>query len=68
MIEKFYNKLKIFRIGYSWGGFESLITFPPLNKRSIKNKSKGTLIRIYCGLEDSNDQIKDIINALKILK
>ena len=68
MLEKFYNKLKIFRIGYSWGGFESLITFPPLIKRSIEKKSKGTLIRIYCGLEDSNDQIKDIINALKILK
>ena len=37
-------------------------------KRSIANRSKGTLIRIYCGLEDSNDQIKDITNALKILK
>ena len=68
MIEKFYNKLKIFRIGYSWGGFESLITFPSLIKRSIGNKSKGTLIRIYCGLEDNKDQIKDIIKALKILK
>lgn len=68
MIEKFYNKLKIFRIGYSWGGFESLITFPSLIKRSIENKSKGTLIRIYCGLEDNKDQIKDIIKALKILK
>ncbi len=68
MIEKFYNKLKIFRIGYSWGGFESLITFPQLIKRSIENESKGILIRIYCGLEDGNDQIKDIINALKILK
>ena len=67
MIEKFYNKLKIFKIGYSWGGFESLITFPPLTKKSNKNKSKNTLVRIYCGLEDNNDQIKDIINALKIL-
>jgi len=26
------------------------------------------LIRIYCGLEDSDDQIYDIISALKILK
>ena len=68
MIEKFYNKLKIFRIGYSWGGFESLITFPPLTKRSVAKKSYGTLIRIYCGLEDSDDQINDIISALKILK
>ena len=68
MIEKFYNKLKIFRIGYSWGGFESLITFPPLTKRFLAKKSNGTLIRIYCGLEDSDDQINDIISALKILK
>ena len=32
------------------------------------NKLKGTLIRVYCGLEDNNDQIKDIIDALKFLK
>ena len=68
VMEKFYKKLKIFKLGYSWGGFDSLITFPQLDKRSIKeNKFKGNLIRLYCGLEDSNDQIKDIINALKTL-
>ena len=67
-IEKFYNKLKIFKLGYSWGGFESLITFPPLNKRTFKSKVKGNLIRVYCGLEDVKDQIHDIINALKTLK
>ena len=67
-IEKFYNKLKIFKLGYSWGGFESLITFPPLSKRTFKSEVKGNLIRVYCGLEDSKDQIKDILNALKFLK
>ena len=67
-IEKFYKKLKIFQLGYSWGGFESLITFPPINNRSYKNKIKGNIIRIYCGLEDSKDQIKDILNALKHFK
>jgi len=66
-IEKLFNKLKIFKLGYSWGGFDSLITFPPLNKRSFKNKNSGTLIRLYCGLEDSNDQIEDIKIALKTL-
>ena len=50
-IEKFYKKLKIFKLGYSWGGFDSLITFPPLNKRSFKNNIPGNIIRIYCGLE-----------------
>ena len=67
-IEKFYKKLKIFKLGYSWGGFESLITFPPLDNRNYKNKITGNIIRIYCGLEDSKDQIKDILNALKVLK
>ena len=68
LIEKFYKRLKIFKLGYSWGGFDSLITFPPLNKRSFKDNLKGNIIRIYCGLEDSKDQIYDIENALKILK
>ena len=67
-IEKFYNKLNIFKLGYSWGGFESLITFPPLSKRIFKSGVKGNLIRVYCGLEDSQDQINDILNALKVLK
>jgi len=67
-IEKFYKKLKIFKLGYSWGGFESLITFPPLSKRAFKSAVKGNLIRVYCGLEDSQDQINDILNALKALK
>jgi len=66
-IEKFFNRLKIFKLGYSWGGFDSLITFPPLTKREFKNKKTGTLIRLYCGLEDIDDQIKDIKSALKTL-
>jgi cystathionine beta-lyase len=67
-IEKFYNKLKIFKLGYSWGGFESLITFPPLDNRIFKNKISGNIIRIYCGLENNKDQINDIFNALKTIK
>ena len=67
-LEKFFKKLKIFKIGYSWGGFESLITFPTINERKFKDKLKGSLVRVYCGLEDNNDQMKDIIDALKILK
>ena len=68
LIEKFYKQLKIFKLGYSWGGYDSLITFPPLSKRKFKTLLKGNLIRVYCGLEDSSDQIKDIINSLKTLK
>ena len=68
MIKKFFTKLSIFKLGYSWGGYDSLITFPPLSKRKFKSEVRGNLIRLYCGLEDSDDQIKDILTALKILK
>ena len=67
ILEQFYNKLKIFKLGYSFGGFESLITFPVLKNRTKKYKIKGNIIRLYCGLEDQEDQKKDIIEALKVL-
>ena len=67
LLEKFSKKLKIFKIGYSWGGYESLITFPTIEGRIYKDEIKGTIIRLYTGLEDSDEQIKDILNALKIL-
>ena len=67
-IKKMFSKISIFKLGYSWGGYDSLITFPPLSKRKFKTKISGNLIRVYCGLEDSKDQIKDIINSLKVLK
>ena len=61
------NKLKVFKLGYSFGGFESLITFPSLEKRIQEYNINGNLIRLYCGLEDYEDQKNDIINALKVL-
>ena len=36
-------------------------------KREFKKRNSGTLIRLYCGLEDIDDQKKDIKNALKNL-
>ena len=67
-LEKFYKKLKIFKIGYSWGGFESLITFPIINNRKYKDNIKENIVRVYCGLEDNEDQILDILSALKVLR
>ena len=66
-LKKFFNKLKIFELGYSWGSYESLVTFPSLEERKI-NKYKGSIIRIHCGLEDIKDLILDMENALKALK
>ena len=35
---------------------------------NFKNEYKGNLIRLYCGLEDSNDQINDILKALEVFR
>ncbi|OLQ90863.1 cystathionine beta-lyase [Vibrio ponticus] len=57
--------MKHFSMGYSWGGFESLIlanepkSFNYL--RSVANPNfDGTLIRIHIGLEDVDDLIADL--------
>ncbi|MEZ9396990.1 cystathionine beta-lyase [Vibrio splendidus] len=59
-----------FSMGYSWGGFESLIlanepsSFNSL--RTIANPNfEGTLIRVHIGLEDVDDLIADIEAGLE---
>ena len=57
-------------MGYSWGGFESLVlanepkSFTSL--RTIANPNfKGTLIRVHIGLEDVDDLIADLSAAFE---
>lgn len=57
--------MKHFSMGYSWGGYESLIlaneprSFNSL--RTVTNPNfEGTLIRIHVGLEDVEDLIADL--------
>ncbi len=54
-----------FGMGYSWGGFESLILAnEPKSFESLRTVSNphftGTLFRIHIGLEDVDDLIKDL--------
>ncbi|MBD1564784.1 cystathionine beta-lyase [Vibrio sp. S12_S33] len=62
--------MKHFSMGYSWGGFESLIlanepkSFDSL--RTVANPHfSGTLIRLHIGLEDVEDLIADLDAGLK---
>ncbi len=60
-IRIFLNNLKLFQIGFSWGGFESLIL--PINRFSpvIKHSKKSLhSFRIHAGLESSDDLIDDL--------
>ncbi len=55
------NGRRHFAIGYSWGGFESLIMPAKLaSVRSVKPWQGGPLIRLHCGLEDADSLIADL--------
>ena len=70
-IKTFMKKLKLFTIAESLGGVESLIESPALMTHaylddSDKNESiPKNLIRISAGIEDSDDLIEDLKEALK---
>ena len=57
------NNLEIFKIGASWGGFESLITQAILNENMREYPTglpEGHLMRLYAGLEDEADLLNDL--------
>jgi cystathionine beta-lyase len=69
-VAAFVNALKLFGIGSSWGGYESLITAPhPEKVRSATNWNPGgPTIRLHIGLEDPADLIADLQQALQHLR
>lgn len=74
-IKNFFNSLKYFRIGVSWGGHESLIYAPAISylkempKEQFDNMGISLgVMRISVGLEEVNDLIDDLKQALKHIK
>ena len=66
---RFFKSLELFGFGFSWGGFESLIIpCNPQLKRSEcpewNESQRGQLIRMSVGLEETQDLIADLENAL----
>ena len=61
--------LKLFPIGYSWGGYESLVVHdnPYQSRKTYNFPYKGPYMRIHAGLEDPDDLIKDLEHGLSLL-
>lgn len=59
--------LKLFKLGYSWGGFESLVLPAHPEKRQVAKWSGGPVVRFHVGLEQPDDLIADLAQALKQL-
>lgn len=58
----FVNALKLFGIGYSWGGFESL-ALPVDPQRTVSRPPAPNLVRLHIGLEDPDDLLADLAAA-----
>lgn len=69
-VTAFVNALRLFGIGSSWGGYESLVTAPniaPL-RTATKWPADGPVIRLHIGLEDPQDLIEDVEQAFASMK
>lgn len=67
-LDDMLDGMRLFCIGFSWGGFESLLTQNSINSVRTVNKWEygngyGQTLRIHVGLEDPNDLIKDLENG-----
>ncbi len=63
----FCDGLRHFGLGFSWGGFESLIipTSPEKLRRVTPFRASGLSLRLSIGLEDPEDLIADLASALE---
>ena len=70
-IYKFINSLKLFGIGQSWGGFESLVLYQShVIQRTYRKyiKKNHHIVRFHIGLEDPKDLIEDLRKAIKKIR
>jgi cysteine-S-conjugate beta-lyase len=71
-VDKFCDALKLFKLGYSWGGHLSLVVpydIPSMRDATVAHwPYRGTLVRFNIGLEDVRDLQADIAQAMEALK
>ena len=62
-VEAFIEGMRHFKMGFSWGGFESLIT-ATMKVQNLRSATtwpySGPLIRLHIGLEDVDDLLADL--------
>jgi cystathionine beta-lyase len=64
--DAFVDRLELFGIGFSWGGYESLAS-PVDPYRTLGKSPAPNLVRLHIGLEDPDDLIEDLANSLSRL-
>jgi cystathionine beta-lyase len=64
-IMRFMDSLKVYQLGVSWGGFESLAVM--LQMKPLVWEEPKWVVRLYCGLESSDDLLSDLQQAAQHL-
>lgn len=65
-IEAFFDRLRLFGIGLSWGGYESLaLPVGQAPRSACGDPQPGYLLRLHAGLEEADDLCEDLLNALE---
>lgn len=61
-LKAFFNSLRLFGMGFSWGGFESLCIHvdPAANRTATQWTEDGPTLRFHAGLEDIDDLANDL--------
>ena len=63
------NSTELFGMGFSWGGFESLLV--PINAEEVRTATswepEGPTLRMHVGLEDVDDLIADLESAFEAM-
>ena len=68
-LKAFFNGLKLFGMGFSWGGFESLCIHsnPARNRTAVPWIAEGPLLRFHAGLEDIADLLTDLERGFTLM-
>ena len=67
-LDALVESLHHFKMGFSWGGFESLIT-TNLSMKALRSETSwqyGPVVRLHIGLEDVDDLIADLSQGLDV--
>ena len=69
-VDAMLDGMRLFRMGFSWGGFESLIipAHPERTRTATRWEAAGPYIRLHVGLEDVDDLIGDLADGLERLR
>jgi len=66
-LASFVDSLQLFALGYSWGGYKSLLTAAKVKRATPSRYAKKTIVRLSIGLEDCDDLIRDLEKGFAML-